>query len=87
MTIQGVGRPDGPDRSAGIAARPHRVGREAGAPPERSASDRIAAVLTPDEVRYFEELERLGRLTYGPRPAARDARPAPLLGQRIDAKA
>ena len=47
----------------------------------------IRSVLSADELAYFAELERMGPLTYGRKPAQRTDGAPPVLGQRIDVRA
>ena len=54
----------------------------------RVVPDDLRAALTPEELNYFAELERLGPLTYGRRGATAASQSAPAqLGQRLDVKA
>ncbi len=92
MGIHGVSGAAGAYGRIGITPRPapgHRPESAAGAAGGRSAgqSGDVRSVLTPDELAYFSELEKLGPLTYGPRAGKADAAPAPSLGQRIDVRA
>ena len=75
-----------------------RIGPEPGvakAPAERSPAHQskaaaeagnLRSVLSPDELAYFAELERMGPVTYGPRASKPTAAPPPVLGQRIDVR-
>ena len=63
------------------------VQRPAPAAPAHPGGD-IKAVLSPDEINYFAELERLGPLTYGRNGKTGEGHaPPPVLGQRLDVRA
>lgn len=66
---------------------PPAAHRPAPAAAARPAGD-LKSVLSPDELNYFAELERLGPLTYGRngKTGERQA-PPPVLGQRLDVRA
>ncbi len=54
----------------------------------RPAAEGLRADLSPEELRYFADLDQLGPLTYGRRGARTDAvAPPTALGQRLDVRA
>jgi hypothetical protein len=58
---------------------PIRAARELGAD--------LRAQLSPEELTYFAELEKLGDVTYSRRPGSGNEAPPPKLGQRVDVRA
>ena len=63
---------------------------ESAAPADRGPAppNELRQLLSPAELDYFAELEKLGPLTYGRRGAGTDQFvPPPVLGRRIDVRA
>ncbi len=83
MRIDGSGIRIGPELG-GAKAPAERTAAES---PKRGAeASALRSVLSPDELAYFAELERIGPVTYGPRASKPTAAPPPVLGQRIDVR-